>query len=284
MATSKIWAVHGSSAGTIAYIENEHKTLSDDLTSLLPEVTESLATQDGRLIHGLNCDPFKAYNEMLKTKEEFSKLGGVQAYHGYISFGAVDKLNPMDVLAVSKEIANRMWGDRFQVVLAVHTNTATLHCHFVANSVSFLDGKKMVDNEHNYYYMRHVVDEVCKEYGLSTVTPYGREKVEPKDVYKAVSEAIAESSGNSKQLIELLSDKGYTVIRDSTVRAPDGKVHYLAQVNPQLEFSVKDLDVVSIRQEYVKKKKSQDIGKENTLGISDVNTNSFKEGLNHGNN
>lgn len=65
--------------------------------------------------------------------------------------------------------AERMWGDRFQVLVTTHLNTEHLHCHFVVNSVSFKDGKRLQNKEKAWWYFRHIADEVCLEHGLSVV-------------------------------------------------------------------------------------------------------------------
>ena len=44
-----------------------------------------------------------------------------------------------------------------------------LHCHFVVNSVSFRDGKRLQNKEKAWWYFRHIADEVCLEHGLSVV-------------------------------------------------------------------------------------------------------------------
>ena len=42
-------------------------------------------------------------------------------------------------------LARKVWGKRFQVLVATHMNTDNLHNHFVINSVSYVDGKKSVE-------------------------------------------------------------------------------------------------------------------------------------------
>ena len=62
-----------------------------------------------------------------------------------------------------------MWGNRFQIVVTTHLNTAHLHCHFVINSVSFVDGKKLQNEEKAWFKFRQIADELCKEYGLHVI-------------------------------------------------------------------------------------------------------------------
>jgi hypothetical protein len=42
------------------------------------------------------------------------------------------------------ELARRFyWAARFEVVVATHLDKEHIHCHFVINSVSFKDGKRL---------------------------------------------------------------------------------------------------------------------------------------------
>ncbi len=82
------------------------------------------------------------------------------------------------------KLAEKMWGDRFQVIVATHLNTECLHNHFVVNSVSFADGKHYHDNKANLRLLRHHSDELCREYALSVIEhPSGRKK--PYALYQA---------------------------------------------------------------------------------------------------
>lgn len=70
---------------------------------------------------------------------------------------------------IGMEFVRKMWGKRFQVVVTTHLNTKHLHCHFVINSVSFVDGKRLQDKEKSWRYFRHIADEICLEHKLSIV-------------------------------------------------------------------------------------------------------------------
>ena len=67
------------------------------------------------------------------------------------------------------ELAQRLWGDRFQVVVATHLDREHIHNHFVLNSVSFVDGKKYNDCKSTYALMRQTSDQLCREHGLSVI-------------------------------------------------------------------------------------------------------------------
>lgn len=70
---------------------------------------------------------------------------------------------------IGVELANELWGDRFQAIVTTHLNTNHIHNHFVINAVSFKDGKKYYDNHYTYAMFREKSNEICEEYGLSTI-------------------------------------------------------------------------------------------------------------------
>lgn len=98
-----------------------------------------------------------------------SKMNGIQAYHGYLSFKDEPNITPELAQQIGTEFAKRVWGDRFQVVVTTHLNTKHLHCHFVVNSVSFVDGKRMQNNEKHWRYFRHIADELCRQHQLDVI-------------------------------------------------------------------------------------------------------------------
>lgn len=98
------------------------------------------------------------------SPEQYQALVDVLRY-------AKDEPNITPELAqqIGTEFAKRVWGDRFQVVVTTHLNTKHLHCHFVVNSVSFVDGKRMQNNEKHWRYFRHIADELCRQHQLDVI-------------------------------------------------------------------------------------------------------------------
>lgn len=226
MATTSIWAVKKRLDHVIDYAVNpdkttEHHARHDDLGNVL-----SYATQDEKVefVTGLNCIPEYAKEQMQMTKQHWNKTGGILAFHAYQSFKP-GEATPELAHAAGVEFARRMWGDRFQVVVATHTDKNHLHNHFVINSVSFVDGKKYYDNKDSYYNgVRALSDQVCREFGLSVIEhPKGKGKhykeamdekagkPTPRNLVKAdVNEAI-EKSPSFKAFVDYLEHKGYEV-------------------------------------------------------------------------
>ncbi len=108
------------------------------------------------------------------TKLRFGKTGGIVALHAYQSFQA-GEVTPDEAHAIGVELARRLWGDRFQCVVATHLNTGHVHNHIVINSVSFRDGKKFHMCTQAYRDLREASDQLCREHGLSIVeNPKGK--------------------------------------------------------------------------------------------------------------
>ena len=79
--------------------------------------------------------------DMRAVQERFGKTDGVVALHAYQSFRE-GEVTPEQCHEIGVALARKVWGKRFQVLVATHMNTDNLHNHFVINSVPYVDGKK----------------------------------------------------------------------------------------------------------------------------------------------
>lgn len=199
------------------YSSEEYQALKD----VLAYAKDEEKTEREFFCEGINCNVATAREQFVTVKEQYDKTDGIQAYHGYLSFKE-NEVTPEQAQRIGMEFANRMWGGRFQVVVTTHLNTKHLHCHFVVNSVSFLDGKRLQNKEKSWYYFRHIADEICLEHKLSIVEKpklhqspqYLTKKDEAgmptryNNARKAIDEAIA-MSHNLKQFQYELGVMGY---------------------------------------------------------------------------
>ena len=120
----------------------------------------------------------------MMVKRQFGKEGGIIAFHGYQSF-APGEVTPEQAHEIGVELARRLWGDRFQVVVATHLDREHIHNHFVLNSVSFVDGKKYNDCKSTYALMRQTSDQLCREHGLSVIENPGQGRTMSYDTWEA---------------------------------------------------------------------------------------------------
>lgn len=189
-------------------------------------------------VSGVNCSPATARMEMMAVKRRFGKEDGIVAYHGYQSF-APGECTPAMAHRIGVMLAEELWGNRFQVLVATHLDKANhLHNHFVVNSVSFLDGLKYHRTKQDYREMRKASDRLCMEHKLSVIEKgcpgrgkdYGEWRAEQggKPTYKGlvredVEDAIRKAR-TEKQFFRLMREKGYSIKtgKDITVR-PEGR-------------------------------------------------------------
>ena len=228
MAVTRIWAVRNNLSQVVDYASNKSKTdlskypdLLDALHYATDEEKTSLENEQKLLVEGIYCDPDIAARQMIDTKEIYGKTDGVVAYHAYISFKP-GEVSPEEAQQVAMEVANKMWGKDYEVIVATHLNANCVHCHIVINSVSLTDGRKMNENKAMYQLFRKTSDEVCLEHGLSVIEkPKGRRI--PYNIYKAMQKGIKTKydymrddidyavvrSANEKQFFRIMTQKGY---------------------------------------------------------------------------
>lgn len=172
MATTKIWPIKGDVGHVLRYVQNEDKTEPsrqiDSLESVLDYVGHGDKTDERQFVSGINCAPDVARLEMNAVKRQFGKTGGRVAYHAYQSF-APGEVTPEQAHQIGVQLANELWGDQFQVVVATHLDRGHLHNHFVINSVSFVNGKRFHSNAKCLRRMRETSDRLCREHGLSVI-------------------------------------------------------------------------------------------------------------------
>ena len=209
-------------------------------TTVTPDDESTMVVR--QFISGINCLPSTARDEMLAVKKRFGKEDGVIAYHGYQSF-APGEATPELAHEIGVKLAQRLWGERYQVLVATHLDKENhLHNHFVLNTVSFVDGIKYHRTEKDYHDMRTVSDTLCREYNLSVIQRpqagkskhYGEWRAEQEQrptwrgLIRSEIDELIRQSVTEKQFYYLLRQKGYEVKfgKDISVRPP-GKERFV---------------------------------------------------------
>ena len=168
MAVCKIWSIKSNLSSAINYITNDEKTSKETYSNLHKElnyIVNDEKTEEKLYVSGINCNPENVKKEFIITKERFQQKEGILAFHAIQSFKETN-LNPELVHNIGLQLANEMWGDRFQVVVATHLNTNHFHNHFIINSVSCFDGKRYYDTRTSYARLRKINDQLCMENNL----------------------------------------------------------------------------------------------------------------------
>ena len=171
MAYTSIWKIDSRLDNVITYTTNEMKTTNEnyqDLHNVIDYVGAEYKTEKQYYVTGINCLKETAFKEMTMTKEQFGKENGIQGFHLIQSFKE-GKVTPELAHQVGIELANELFGDRFEVLVSTHLNTNHIHNHIVINSISFKDGKRYYDNYTSYALLRRTSNLICEEHGLSTI-------------------------------------------------------------------------------------------------------------------
>ena len=238
MATTGFWPVKGSLKAVIEYADNPDKTiekkfLDEDLAKVVSYAENDQKTDKKMYVSGIHCSKCHAYEDMLAVQKRFGLRGQNVAYHGYQSFRP-DEITPDEAHRIGVQTANKMWGDRYQVLVTTHLNTDSVHNHIVVNAVSFVDGKKFQNHVGDHIELRKISDKLCLEHGLSVLENapfYGGEKKAywihkngsktHRDILKEDVEECIKLAATDRHFIELLEERGYEYdYTRHSVRAP----------------------------------------------------------------
>ena len=233
MAATRIWSIKGRLDSVINYVTNPEKTDGgrytntelQALTDVIDYAEDGAKTHNKVYVSGINLSPDIARDQMVMTKLQFGKTDKILAYHGYQSF-LPGEVTPDMAHEIGIKLAERLWGDRFQVLVTTHLDHEHIHNHFCLNSVSFVDGKKFRGGSKAYWIMRAESDKICAEYGLSVIENPGKGKNYSE--WKAEQEGrptirgqikdeideIIKASYTYKDFWRILKQRGYEVKRD----------------------------------------------------------------------
>ncbi len=137
------------------------------LANAISYITDEEKTQKGSLVGSHNCNVDSALQEMLETKRKYGKTDKRQGYHFIISFKK-QEVRPETAMEITQKFVEKYFGDDFQCLYATHDNTDHVHSHILFNSVSWRTGKKYRYEKGDWAKeIQPIVNELCKEYGLS---------------------------------------------------------------------------------------------------------------------
>ena len=236
MAVTGFWPIYKNLKATLDYADNPDKTtdrryLDDDLYAALSYAENDNKTDRKMYVGGINCSKQNAYAEMVAVQRRFGLRGKVVGYHGIQSFRE-GEVTPEQAFEIGKATAQKMWGDRYQMLVTVHLNTDNVHCHFVVNPVSFKDGAKFQNKIGDHKELRRVSDEICREYGLSVLENssfYGGQK---KDYWR-------HKAGKKTHRNYLREDVEYCLSFATSPREFESQLYALGYTLDPVRFSVK---------------------------------------------
>lgn len=226
MATTSLWAVRTKLDRVVDYVANTEKTTNpnyDGLGQVIEYAGKDWKTEQKLFVTGINCSPETAYPKMQNALLKNQKHTEILAYHGYQSF-AKDEVDAAKAHSIGVQMAEELWGNRFDVVVATHLNTGCFHNHFVVCATSFVDGKRYDYNKAERRHMVAVSDRLCRENGLSVIVPITNPKAVSYTEWQArkegkptkrsmicadIDRAVAQSA-TRKEFLSLMQSWGYT--------------------------------------------------------------------------
>ena len=212
---------------TVTYIRESKQSISAmkgviDYCCQDKKVYDEISNQ--RLISGINCDGENAFSEFLATKKSYKKTDGMNFYQYVQSFSPDENITPKKAHGVALEFAEKAWTG-YEVLVATHCDVQHIHSHFVINSVSFENGKKLRQNPNTLKSLRALSDEICRHHNLSTLEPYSKDgmKISTREYRTAVKgqswkfklmndiDKAMNISGSKEDFINAMSIMGYSV-------------------------------------------------------------------------
>lgn len=212
---------------TVTYIRESKQSISAmkgviDYCCQDKKVYDKISNQ--RLISGINCDGENAFAEFLATKKSYKKTDGMNFYQYVQSFSPEENITPHQAHEIAIEFAEKAWTG-YEVIVATHCDAQHIHSHFVINSVSFENGKKLRQNPNTLNSLRALSDEICRHHNLSTLEPYSKDgmKISTREYRTAVKgqswkfklmndiDKAMNISGSKEDFINAMSIMGYSV-------------------------------------------------------------------------
>lgn len=212
---------------TVTYIRESKQSISAmkgviDYCCQDKKVYDEISNQ--RLVIGINCDGENAFAEFLATKKSYKKTDGMNFYQYVQLFSPEENITPHQAHEIAIEFAEKAWTG-YEVLVATHCDAQHIHSHFVINSVSFKNCKKLRQNPNILNSLRALSDEICRHHNLSTLEPYSKDgmKISTREYRTAVKgqswkfklmndiDKAMNISGSKEDFINAMSIMGYSV-------------------------------------------------------------------------
>ena len=202
--------------GCISYCVQEKKTVDEN----------------GRqYIGGVNCLGRHAYEEFMATKNLYGKASGTYFYQYVQSFLPGEIQSYEEAHRIGLEFAGKSFPG-YEVLVATHLDAyddhgvQRVHNHFLVNSVSFEDGRKIHFTPNTLQELRKISDDICRDHGLSVLPPSERRNGQGIGTreYRATMrgegwkfglindiDTAMTQAGDRREFCDILASVGYTV-------------------------------------------------------------------------
>lgn len=117
------------------------------------------------LIIGCPVDPAMAAEQMRSVAEFYHKDNKVRIRHFVISFYRNELLTMAQLDGLAQDICREI-GREYQIVCALHEDTASPHIHFVFNPVSYVDGHKYSGTREEHRALKDLLRQCVGRFGI----------------------------------------------------------------------------------------------------------------------
>ena len=209
MAYTRIHAIKTTVGKSITYICN-------------PDKTENFG-----LVSTFSCSRETAEFEFRSSLSKVARKDGNLAYHIVQSF-APGEVTPEEAHLIGKELADRFLKGNYSYVIATHTDKSSIHNHIIFCAADNARHRKYLECTRNYYKLRSISDELCKEHNLSIIAPSknkGKTYLEWKEIRAKNSwkekmrqniDEVIETAESYEEFLSRIRAKGYEVKGEKT--------------------------------------------------------------------
>ena len=159
--------------------------------------------QGQSLVSGINCRPESVYDDFLSTKLLYHKDDKTLFFHMVQSFPKGADVDPVTAHAAAMELGKYYEGR--EVLVCTHTDRGHVHSHFIINSVSLEDGRKLHISEPELVALRQRNDQVCEMFSLP-VFQKGQKKKKVKSMSTAEYHAAARGESWKFRLMDTIDE------------------------------------------------------------------------------
>ncbi len=192
-----------------------------------------------QLVSGINCQPESVYDDFLRTKLLYHKDNGTLFFHMVQSFPKGEKVDPRIAHTAALKLAGYFEGR--EVLVSTHVDREHIHSHFLINSVSFEDGRKLHISKLELSELRQHNDQICAELGLPVFQPQKKKPSMSGAEYRSAAKGESwkfrlmntidecmQYAASQTEFISLMQSEGYQVRwtdsrKNITYTTPGGK-------------------------------------------------------------
>ncbi len=179
-------------------------------------------TDEGILVSSYGCSPETAAYDFKFALSKTKQSDPNKAYHLIQSF-LPGEVSYKEAHQIGVELADKLLEGKYSYVVSTHIDKGHVHNHIIFCAADNFNHEKYHDCKKTYYNIRSLSDNLCREHGLSIITPSekrgktykewqaGKNGSAWKEQLKAdIDEAIKNATAY-EDCIELIRAKGYEV-------------------------------------------------------------------------